>query len=159
MLPLIVGPGTFTPSPFAPSVAERSLQGAQPSVGETAAAGTRPETPNRVAPPRVLPATPPLPEERRRGEPLLPPDPEPPTGPPPAFDATPLDRARETALDPPDRGDIRSPPDVRTGARADGDERIDATGDDGLLQKAETDLAEVRRMAMPDTGPAVDVVI
>lgn len=159
MLPLIVGPGAFTPSPLAPSVAERNLQGAQPSVGETAAAGTRPETPNRVDPPRVLPATPPLPEERRRGEPLLPPDPEPPTGPPPAFDATPLDRARETALDPPGRDGQGGPTDTLTGDAAPRPAVGGPTTEDGLLQKAETDLAEVRRMARPDVGPAVDVVI
>jgi hypothetical protein len=153
MLPQIIGPGTFTPAPFAPAVPARTEQGAQPFTGETAAAGVRPDTPERVEPPRTLPATARLPEDRRR-EPLYPPDPDPPTGPPPAFDATPLDRAREAAF-------------VVVNLIAEGEERdADTLGpgapaapepEPDLLARAEAEVAEVRRIAQPEPERTIDV--
>jgi hypothetical protein len=180
MLPQIVGPGTFTPSPLASSVAERSAQGAQPAVGETAAAATRPEVANRVDPPRVIPAPLPLPEERRRDEPTPPPpDPEAPAGPPPAFDATPLQRAREAALaptdliarpapqatepEPPEAAAPGTPPareadgpeEAARPARADAPRRSEP--DEALRERMETEVAEVRRMAEPEPDRALDL--
>jgi hypothetical protein len=174
MLPQIVGPGTFAPSPLAPSVSERTLQGAQPSVGETAAADTRPEVANRVDPPRVIPAPLPLAEERRRDDPALPPDPDAPAGPPPAFDATPLQRAREAALAPADLIARPAPPAAapeppepdppaaapETAGREDSPRpaREDAPGGDrALRERMETELAEVRRMAAPAPDRALDL--
>jgi hypothetical protein len=177
MLPQIVGPGTFTPSPLAPSAAERALQGAQPAVGETAAAATRPEFANRVDPPKVIPAPLPLPQERRRADDLLPADPEAPAGPPPSFEATPLQRAREAALAPADLiarpmasvpGDPETLPpdapasadpsgteDVPPGPRADGPRRPEA--DAALRERIATEVAAVRRMAEPEPGRALDL--
>ena len=51
MLPQI-GPGTFAPAPLAPTATARSEQGAPPGAGEVAAARIRPETAERVDPPR-----------------------------------------------------------------------------------------------------------
>jgi hypothetical protein len=171
MLPQIVGPGTFTPSPFAPSTAERTAQGAQPAVGETAAAGARPEIANRVVPPRVIPPSLPLPDDRRRSEALLPPDPEAPAGPPPAFDATPLDRLRETNLAAAEL--LEEPPGSAPGAASPGDEAMaeaasgplpeGAAGtrrpdpDASLRARAEAEVAEVRRMAEPGPQRSLDV--
>ena len=176
MLPQIVGPGTFTPSPFAPSAAERRDQGAQPDVGETAAAATRPEGANRVAPAKVIPTSIPLPEDRRRPDPLVPPDPDAPAGPPPAFDATPLERAREAAFAPADpidwpapAGPERGPP--APGAPAAGDAaEANAPAEDGRTgaprwtdadtarrERMETEVAELRRMAEPAPDRALDL--
>lgn len=174
MLPQIVGPGTFTPSPLAPTAAERTSQGAQPSVGETAAAATRPETAARVDPPRVIPAPLPPPAERRRDGTLLPPDPEAPAGPPPAFAETPLERARAAALAPADLFARPMPPEPRTEAPAP-DAAIDPAGakepaagaqaeappqpagDAALRELMETEVAEVRRMAGPEPDRALDL--
>jgi hypothetical protein len=158
MLPPITGPGSFSPSPPAPAVSARAEQGAQPTTGETAAAALRPETPERVDPPRTLPATTRLPEERRR-ETLYPPDPDPPTGPPPAFDATPLDRAREKAfaavslIAEREAQASAAPPATASGTEETG--RPDLTPD--LLARAEADVAEVRRMAEPQPERNLDV--
>jgi hypothetical protein len=158
MLPQITGPGAFAPVPLAPAVPARTEQGAQPFSGETAAAGFRPETMERVDPPRTLPATVRLPEERRR-DPLYPPDPDPPTGPPPAFDATPLDRARETAfaavslIAEREAQASAAPPATASAAWEAG--RPDLTPD--LLARTEAEVAEVRRMAEPEPERTVDV--
>jgi hypothetical protein len=158
MLPQITGHGTFSPSPPAPAVTLRAEQGAQPFTGETAAAAFRPETRERVDPPRTLPATARLPEERRR-EPLYPPDPDPPTGPPPAFDATPLDRAREKAfaavslIAEREAQASAAPPATASGTEKTG--RPDPTPD--LLARAEAEVAEVRRMAEPEPERTLDV--
>lgn len=172
MLPQIVGPGTFAPAPLAPTAAERSAQGALPAEGETAAAATRPETTDRVDPPRVVPAAMPLPEDRRRSETLLPPDPDAPAGPPPAFDATLLDRLREADFAAPQP--IASPPAAEPRAASPGDGPgddaeappvpEDTTGarrpdpDAGLRARAEAEVAEVRRMSAPDPARNLDVV-
>jgi hypothetical protein len=173
----IVGPGTFAPSPFAPSAAERTGQGAQPKVGETAASGVRPETVNRVDPPRVMPAALPLPEDRRRNETLLPPDPDAPVGPPPAFDATPLDRLREAAFAAPglvapslaeDKGEAPRATDPTGGAEAPAPAPVPDTEavaeeagqpdpDARLRARAEAEVAEVRRMAETGPGRSFDV--
>jgi hypothetical protein len=147
MLPPITGPGIPSPIPLALARVE---QGAQPGSGETAAAGLRPETRERVDPPRTLPATARLPEDRRR-ETLYPPDPDPPTGPPPAFESTPLDRAREAAMRPAALS-ARPEPD-------DPEREETAPQDDDLRQKAEADIAEVRRIAEPEPERAVDVTL
>jgi hypothetical protein len=174
MLPQIVGPGTFTPSPLAPTAAERTSQGAQPSVGETAAAALRPETANRVDPPRVIPAPLPPPAERRRDATFLPPDPEAPAGPPPAFAETPLERARAAALAPADLFTRPMPPAATTEAPAP-EVAIDPArakepaagaqteappqpaGDAALRERMETEVAEVRRMAGPEPGRVLDL--
>jgi hypothetical protein len=170
MLPQIVGPGTFTPSPLAPNAAERTSQGAQATVGETAAAAARPETANRVDPPRVIPAPLPLPTERKRDGALLPPDPEAPAGPPPAFKETPLDRARATALAhadliarpmPPVPGTQMPAPEV-AGTEEPAPEAQAETprlpeADAALRERMETEVAEVRRMAEPDPDRALDL--
>jgi hypothetical protein len=154
MLPQIIGPGVLPPASLASAVPSRAEQGAQPAIGETAAASLRPETLERVDPPRTLPATARLPEERRR-EALYPPDPDPLTGPPPAFDATPLDRARDAALaavnliaasDDPSQGGSTAP---------DADPAPVPALD--LLSKAEADVAEVRRMSEPEPERTLDV--
>ncbi len=150
MLTPITGPGIPSPTPLA---LDRVAQGAQPGSGETAAAGLRPETRERVDPPRTLPATARLPEDRRRDT-LYPPDPDPPTGPPPAFDSTPLDRAREAAMRPPAlpaRSAADEAPEV--------ERQETAPQDDDLRQKAEADIAEVRRIAEPEPERAVDVTL
>jgi hypothetical protein len=175
MLPQIVGPAAFPASPLAPSAAERAAQGAQPAVGETSAGATRPETANRVDPPRVIPASLPLPEERRRADPLLPPDPQAPAGPPPAFDATPLERAREAALAPADLvARPQAAPPGETGSPEDGrapDPAAEARdGPDGapepvpntrpeaaLRERVEAEVAEVRRMAGPAPERTLDL--
>jgi hypothetical protein len=158
MLPPITGPGAFSPAPQAPAVSVRAEQGAQPTTGETAAAALRPETPERVDPPRTLPPTARLPEERRR-ETLCPPDPDPPTGPPPAFDATPLDRAREKALAAvsliAEREAQPSPAPPATVFAAGETRRPDQTPD--LLARTEAEVAEVRRMAEPEPERTLDV--
>jgi hypothetical protein len=158
MLPPITGSGTYSPSPPAPAVSLRAEQGAQPTTGETAAAALRSETSERVDPPRTLPATARLPEERRR-ETLFPPDPDPPTGPPPAFDATPLDRAREKAfaavnlIAEREAQASAAPPATASAAGETG--RPDPTPD--LLARAEAEVAEVRRMAEPEPERNVDL--
>jgi hypothetical protein len=173
MLPQIVGPGAFTPAPFAPAVAARAAQGAQPTAGETAAAALRPETAERVDPPRTLPAIVRLPEDRRRDT-LNPPDPEAPAGPPPAFDATPLDRAREAAFaavdllaapDGPaedtaavgeaDASGEAEPPRADASAAAPDPSRPDPLRD--LVDKVVAEVTEVRRMADPAPERTLDV--
>jgi hypothetical protein len=175
MLPQIVGPGTFTPSPLAPTAAERTSQGAQPTVGETAAAALRPETAARVDPPRVLPAPLPLPAERRRDGVMPPPDPAAPAGPPPAFEETLLERARAAAFAPADLIARPMPPASRTEAPAPevavrrpagaeqaapvtGAESTRQTDADAALRgRMETEVAEVRRMAGPEPDRALDL--
>jgi hypothetical protein len=158
MLPQITAPGAVTPAPLAPAATLRAEQGAQPTTGETAAAAFRPETTERVDPPRTLPATARLPEERRR-ETLFPPDPDPPTGPPPAFDATPLDRARETAfaavslIAGREAQALAAPPATASAAEEAG--RPDPAP--VLRARTEAEVAEVRRMAEPEPERTVDV--
>jgi hypothetical protein len=159
MLPPITGPGTFSPAPLAPAVSARAEQGAQPTTGETAAAAVRPETPERVDPPRTLPATARLPEERRR-ETLYPPDPDPPTGPPPAFEATPLEQARKNALAAESliaerEAQASAAPPATAAAAAGETRRPDQTPD--LLARTEAEVAEVRRMAEPEPERTLDV--
>jgi hypothetical protein len=163
MLPQITGPGAFTPAPLAPAAAARVAQGAQPTAGETAAAALRPETVERVDPPRTLPATARLPEDRRR-ETLYPPDPDPPTGPPPAFDATPLDRAREAAFATVDL--IADAPGLDATPDAERPGAAPTTAPDlplpdpalDLIGKVEAEVAEVRRMAEPEPERTLDLV-
>ncbi len=89
-----ISPLSFgAPTVDAPST--RVVQGAPPGKGETAAAAMRPESVQRVDPPRVLMAAPPIPERELRKADLIPPDPDAPTGPPPTFDATLLERQFE----------------------------------------------------------------
>jgi hypothetical protein len=178
MLPQIAGPGAFIPAPFAPAVAARAAQGAQPTAGETAAAALRPETAERVDPPRTLPAVFRLPEDRRR-ETLNPPDPDAPAGPPPAFDATPLDRAREaafaavdllaepegvaegTALSAEAEADVAAGadeadrPGAAVSAAAPDPSRSDPLRD--LIDKVVAEVTEVRRMADPAPERTLDV--
>lgn len=94
MLPNVVGPGAFPPPIMSSGASARAEQGAQPLVGETAASRARPETPNRVDPPRAMPSLISLRDQERRP----PPDPDGPAGPPPTFDATPLQRERERVM-------------------------------------------------------------
>lgn len=149
MLPQIIGPATFAPSHNAPSSTARVEQGAQPDVGETAAAWVRAETAERVDPLRVLPAVVALPGNRPRPETLLPPDPQAPVGPPPAFQATPLDRARKEALA------FDRPPPVEKDAAPD---RARVDKDEDLREKTEAEIAEVRRMSAPEPERSLDVL-
>ncbi len=103
MLPSVAGPGTVPPPP-PPGLSARADQGAQPTTGETSASATRPLVANRVDPPRVLPSIMAFSQEAKR---RLPPDPDGPAGPPPAFDATPLERERQRLLA---RVDLMQPP-------------------------------------------------
>ena len=158
MLPQITGSRRLHARAAGPRRPARAEQGAQPFTGETAAAALRPETTERVDPPRTLPATARLPEERRR-ETLYPPDPDPPTGPPPAFDATPLDRAREKAfaavslIAEREAQASAAPPATASAAEETG--RPDPTPD--LLARTEAEVAEVRRMAEPEPERTLDV--
>lgn len=95
MVPQIIGASSFVPAPSALGAPQRAEQGAQPKTGETAASAARPETVVRVDPPRVLPAPVGIPEDGRKRDTYVPPDPDGPAGPPPSFDATPLQRERE----------------------------------------------------------------
>ncbi len=71
---------------------------------------------------------------------LIPPDPNAPTGPPPAFDSSPLDRAREAS-----RGHWANRPDRSEGAAA-------------ASERAAAGLEETRRLNAPPGARAVDVV-
>lgn len=215
MLPNVVGPGAFPPPIMSSSGASaRAEQGAQPLVGETSASRARPETANRVDPPRAMPSVISLRDQERRP----PPDPDGPAGPPPTFDATPLQRERERVMA---RMDLlsgpREPAPVETpapGAAAAADSpkatgaaeaakpaaaanppgavaasdapkgvaetedpqaaaapelpkaepveeapkpRSDA--DTQAVERLETEVAEVRRIAEPETGRGLDMVI
>jgi hypothetical protein len=168
MLPSVAGPGTIPPPP---GVSARVYQGAQPSTGETSAASTRALNANRVDPPRVLPAAFALPEDDRRRPP---PDPDGPAGPPPAFKATPLERERERLAagvdliapptetsDPEPARAARLPEDPEAKADAgDGSEQSVAPADPDVraIERLETDVAEVRRMAEPEPRRSLDVV-
>ena len=171
MLPSVAGPGTVPPPPPPPGASARADQGAQPSTGETSAASTRALIANRVDPPRVLPAVFALPEDDRR---RLPPDPDGPAGPPPAFEATPLERERarlaarvdlivpptETS-DPEQARTARQPEDPEAGAdTGDGAEQPVASADPDVraIERLETDVAEVRRMAEPEPRRNLDLV-
>jgi hypothetical protein len=153
MLPQIIGPGTFAPSPLAPSSTARTEQGAQPNVGETAAAAVQAETAERVDPPRVLPATATLPDAKRPQDTLLPPDPDAPAGPPPAFDASPLERARQEAFAPGFPEPKPPEPEAETAPPRD-----DTDPDDDLREKAEAEIAEVRRMTAPEPERSLDML-
>lgn len=173
MLPNVTSPGTAPPAPLPPGLSTRADRGAQPSTGETSAAATRALTANRIDPPRVLPAVLALPEDARRRPP---PDPDGPAGPPPAFEATPLQRERERLLA---RVDLRAPPpepEPGAPARA-GDvvrtQRIGAAPDAGesaarpatprdpdiaSAERLEGNVAELRRMAVPPPERALDLI-
>ena len=153
MLPQIIGPGTFAPSPFAPSATARTEQGAQPSVGETSAAVIRAETAERVDPPRTLPAAAALSYPRRPQDTLLPPDPDAPAGPPPAFDASPLERARQEAFAPMFREPEPPAPEAETAPPPD-----DMVPDDDLREMAEAEIAELRRMTAPEPERSLDML-
>ena len=161
MLPSVTGPGTAPPPPLPPGISTRADQGAQPWTGETSAAGTRALTANRVDPPRVLPAVIAPPGDTRRRPP---PDPDGPAGPPPAFDATPLQRERERLFA---RVDLIAPPSDARATDRQRDASANAAEDTAVappapdvqvIERLETDLAEVRRMADPDPGRSLDLV-
>jgi hypothetical protein len=181
MLPQIIGPGTFPPTPTASTASARAEQGAQPSGGETGAANARPETTNRVDPPRVLPAPIPLPEDEKwRGpvlarQALMPADPDAPAGPPPAFDATPLERERERLMavselkrppDPPsDVSEEIAAPEANASRSLDGETEASEEAWAGRAdpaaearEKVEAEVAEVRRMAEPEPERGLDLV-
>ncbi len=152
MLPQI-GPGTFLQAPLASTATARTEQGAPPGTGETAAARIRPETAERVDPPRPPLAYFPIPEEPGRGPAdIIPPDPEAPSGPPPAFEATPLERERERARAPAETTDAETP-----GLPPDGEEDAPAPAPAAVSERAAADLAEVRRLSAPESAKSVDV--
>lgn len=154
MLPQIIGPGTFTPSQLAPTVTSRSEQGAPPGAGETAAARIRPETAVRVDPPRAVLRSFQIADDPGREMPdLFPSDPEAPAGPPPAFDASPLERERDRARDPATLTEAsRRPPEEE----AVPPRRTDAPAP-AATDRVTADVTEVRRMNTPDIEPTVDV--
>lgn len=152
MLPQI-GPGTFFQAPLASTVTARAEQGAPPGTGETAAARIRPETAERVDPPRPPLTYFPIPEETRRTpRDIIPPDPEAPSGPPPAFEATPLERERERARAPAGSAVAETPE-----APPDGMENPSAQTPPAVTERAAADLAEVRRLSAPESAKRVDV--
>jgi len=151
MLPPI-GSGTFTPAPLAPTSTVRAVQGAAPGA-EAGAAQIRPETAVRVDPPRAVLKSFPIPEEARgRADDLMPPDPEAPAGPPPAFDASPLERERERALDTRPPVNSADAPRDPAGREPAGERRAEDTA-----ERASADLAEVRRMSAPEAERTLDV--
>ena len=155
MLPQIIGPGTFTPSPLAPTVTSRAEQGAPPGAGETAAARIRPDTAERVDPPRAVFKSFPIAEEARRDQPdLFPSDPDAPAGPPPAFDPSPLERERERARDPATLTEAsRKPPEEE----AVPPRTTDADPAPATTDRVTENVSEVRRMAAPEAERNLDV--
>lgn len=115
-------PATTGPSQSPSAPGGLSAQG---SAGETGAAGTRALSPERVEPP-AQPRAP-----VRLGGDLLPRNPDAPAGPPPAFEANVLDRAREAV------GDYDVPPEP--------------------AQRAEADLSATRARQDPEPEPAIDL--
>jgi hypothetical protein len=205
MLPNVVGPGAFPPPIMSSGASARAEQGAQPLVGETSASRARPETPNRVDPPRAMPSAISLRDQERRP----PPDPDGPAGPPPTFDATPLQRERERMMAridllsaareaaPAERPapkavaaaegpkpavatngprDVAVPNGPKDVAATDGAKGVNAPDrpkaetvedaptprpdpDAKAAERLETEVAEVRRIAEPETERGLDMVI
>lgn len=116
------------------------------------------ETARAVDPPVGVARTAALPD--RDLPPLIPPDPQAPAGPPPAFEASILDRARQSTAAPaaPDAepaGQTPPAPAVPEGRETDGKPDYDVPP--SAEQRAEVEVATVRRIETPYDTATVDV--
>lgn len=155
MIPL-TGPA---PTPFAAPTPETNVDAARPAERSEApsAADTR-ITPLGVVAPEQPAETAAVPQDPRPD--LSPPDPDAPTGPPPAFEASLLDRQREAGISTPPSEPDPVLPFIPTGSATPAEEP--AAGDPydvppAPLERAESDLAAVRRIETPYDTATVDV--
>ncbi|MEL6644720.1 MAG: hypothetical protein AAFQ79_12360 [Pseudomonadota bacterium] len=148
----VVPSQTVSPGPTTTTALSADVKQAETAVATNV-------TTQAVAPPRESDAAD-LQQDAARGE-LTPPDPDAPTGPPPAFEASVLDRQREAGLSPPDtEAEIDLPfiPPFKS-TRAPESEAAPNPYDvpPAPVERAEADVATVRRIEAPYDPATVDV--
>lgn len=167
---------TFAPKPAvaaAPPTASKTTAPPSPdtaraSVGEAAAGNLRAETARAVDAPEQSAVAPRLrDQETAERTDRLPPDTDRPTGPPPAFEESPLERQARVALDPPDTPPEAAPPVQDTPGNATettareislpGDDTKDTAPPPTPRERAEVSFAETRTMSEPREAAAFDV--
>ncbi len=119
---------------------------------ETAATARAVDPPQGAARPVAVP--------NRDLPPLIPPDPQAPAGPPPAFEASILDRARQAPTDTADATSEPEPTEPPMASEARLPDSAEAQGYEvppSAEERTETEIATVRRMETPYDTATVDV--
>ena len=163
-----VAPQKPVPVNAAQTTAKPTAPTGQGGGGEAAASNIRPETASAARAPENVSVAPRLrgQETAERSERELS-DTKAPTGPPPSFEESPLERQARVALDPPDLA-----PEPKTGVEVTAvDEPDDAPGKDAAddadptridppptpRERAEVSFSETRAIAVPTDSTSVDV--
>lgn len=157
----------------APPTANKTIAPAAPdtaraSVGETAAGNVKAETARAIDAPEQSAVAPRLrDQETAEQSQRQPPDKDTPTGPPPAFEESPLERQARVALDPPEAKAERDAPPAEDAtrmpetSRTAGREPADTAGDIAPpptpRERAEVSFAETRTLSEPREAASFDV--
>ncbi len=175
MLPAANPVGAAVAKPSQPAQGQTAARAAQPpapetartSAGEAGAANVRAETPNAVQAAEQTAVTPRLrDQENAETTDRELPSKDAPTGPPPAFEESPLERQARVALDPPEKDVTVEPVEAGSETAPTDDEQVSKTENDLTqnidppptpTERAEVSFAETQSLAEPKEPATVDV--